>query len=137
MLTHIVAWLKTKLILFTPDTNLKSIISKHRIQTAFSYKGNLGSPVGKTLLYNCKGRGLESRSANTHRLRVQTKFNILYSDANLTSIIGFLGQFRKMSSQFNHHPILFRTKSNATKKRSFDFILRLVKSTFTSFGLTK
>ena len=31
--------------------------------------------------------------------------------------IGFLGQLRKMSSQFNHQSILFRTKSNATEKR--------------------
>ena len=36
-------------------------------------------------------------------------------------IIGFLGQFRKMSNQFNHQPILFNMKLNATKKGSFDF----------------
>ena len=30
--------------------------------------------------------------------------------------IGFLSQFRKMSSQFNHQPVLFRVKSNATEK---------------------
>ena len=30
--------------------------------------------------------------------------------------IGFLGQFRKKSSQFNHQAILFRAKSNATEK---------------------
>ena len=30
--------------------------------------------------------------------------------------IGFLGQFRKMSSQFNHQLILFGTKLNATEK---------------------
>ena len=30
--------------------------------------------------------------------------------------IGFLGQFRQMSSQFNHQAILFRAKSNAIAK---------------------
>ena len=32
-------------------------------------------------------------------------------------IIGFIGQFRKKSSQFNYQAILFRAKSNATEKR--------------------
>ena len=34
----------------------------------------------------------------------------------IISIIGFLGQFRQMSSQCNHQSILFRAKSNATEK---------------------
>ena len=55
----------------------------------------------------------------------------------LSLIIGFLGQFRKMSSQFNHQLILFGTKLNAIWKGSFDFVLRLVKCTFTLFDLTK
>ena len=30
--------------------------------------------------------------------------------------LGFLGQFRQMSSQFNHQAVLFLAKSNATEK---------------------
>ena len=30
--------------------------------------------------------------------------------------IGFLGQFQRMSSQFNHQALLFRAKSNTTEK---------------------
>ena len=36
--------------------------------------------------------------------------------ASTINDIGFLGQFRQMSSQFNHQAILFRVKSNATEK---------------------
>ena len=46
----------------------------------------------------------------------------LETRGKIQSTIGFLGQFRKMSSKFNHQSIIFRTKSNATKKESFDFI---------------
>ena len=43
---------------------------------------------------------------------------LLHGELFLTMFytIGFLGQFRKMRSQFNHQPILFRMKSNATEK---------------------
>ena len=42
-------------------------------------------------------------------------------------IRGFLGQFQQMSSQFNHHAMLFRAKSNATAKGySINFVLWLV-----------
>ena len=34
----------------------------------------------------------------------------------LSWLLGFLGQFQKISSHFKHQPILFRTKSNATEK---------------------
>ena len=34
----------------------------------------------------------------------------------LTTTIGFLGQFRKKSSQFNYQAILFIAKPNATEK---------------------
>ena len=50
--------------------------------------------------------------------------------------ISFLGQFRKMSSQFNREAILFRAKSNATEV-SFDFVLWLVKGNVASFDFTK
>ena len=35
---------------------------------------------------------------------------------NETRQTGYLGQFRKMSSQFNHQAIPCRAKSNATQK---------------------
>ena len=45
-------------------------------------------------------------------------------DGLYKAIIGFLGQFRQMSSQFNHRAILFRAKTNAIKKsHSISFLI--------------
>ena len=35
--------------------------------------------------------------------------------------IGFLGQFRKKSSQFNHQSIVFRAQSNSTTEKGHSF----------------
>ena len=51
------------------------------------------------------------------RVRMHNVYNPhVRATINININIGFLGQFRKKSSQFNHQAILFRAKSNATEK---------------------